>query len=102
MEFQSGDWVVHCTHGLGQIKAVEERTFGEASVLYYLVQIAELSIWVPVDENLNKRLRKPVDEAGFQTLFSILSSSPETLPTDRRMRNQYLSDMLKEGSPESI
>ncbi|MBI3170613.1 MAG: hypothetical protein HYZ22_19200 [Chloroflexi bacterium] len=102
MEFQSGDWVVHCTHGLGQIKAVEERTFGEASVLYYLVQIAELSIWVPVDENLNKRLRKPVDEAGFQTLFSILSSSPEALPTDRRMRNQYLSDMLKEGSPESI
>jgi RNA polymerase-interacting CarD/CdnL/TRCF family regulator len=66
------------------------------------VQIADLSIWVPADENLNKRLRKPVNEAGFQTLFSILSSQPEALPTDRRQRNQYLSDTLKEGTPEAV
>lgn len=102
MSFKTGDWVVHCTQGLGQVKAVEERTFGETTALYYLVQIADLSIWVPDDENLNKRLRKPVNEAGFQTLFSILSSSPEELPTDRRVRNQYLSDTLKEGTPESV
>ena len=102
MDFHKGDWVVHCTQGLGQIKEVEERTFGENSVLYCLVQIEDLSVWVPVDENINKRLRKPVNVAGFQNLFSILSSRPEELPTDRRIRNQYLSDTLKEGTPESI
>lgn len=102
MEYQPGDWVVHCTQGLGQVKALEERSFGDASALYYMVQIGDLSIWVPADENTNKRLRKPINEAGFQSLFSILSSRPEALPTDRRVRNQYLSDLLKEGSPESI
>ena len=102
MDFKIGDWVVHCTQGLGQINAVEERTFGDTTALYYLVQIADLSIWVPADENINKRIRKPVNQAGFQSLFSILSSSPEALPTDRRQRNQYLSDTLKEGSPEAI
>jgi RNA polymerase-interacting CarD/CdnL/TRCF family regulator len=67
-----------------------------------LVQIGDLSIWVPADGNLSKRLRKPVNEEGFKNLFSILSSNPEALPTDRRLRNQYLSDTLKEGTPESV
>lgn len=102
MNFQPGDWVVHCTQGLGQVKTVEERSFGENSILYYMVQIADLTIWVPADENLNKRLRKPINAEGFQTLFTMLSSPPEELPTDRRQRNQYLLDLLRDGSPESV
>jgi RNA polymerase-interacting CarD/CdnL/TRCF family regulator len=102
MDFQTGDWVVHCTQGLGQVQAVEERTFGQNSALYYQIQIADLSIWVPDDENLNKRLRKPVKETDFKNLFTILSSSPEALPVDRRIRNQYLADLLKEGSLEAV
>ncbi len=102
MDFQTGDWVVHCIQGLGQIKAVEERTFGEKSILYYQVEINDLSVWVPVDENIDKRLRKPINEEGFQALFAILSSRPRELPTDRRVRNQLLADLLKEGTPESV
>ncbi len=102
MKFQPGDWVVHCTQGLGQVKTVEERTFGESSVLYYMVQIADLTIWVPADENLSKRLRKPIDAKGFQKLFTMLSSPAEELPTDRRLRNQYLLELLRDGSAESV
>lgn len=101
MNFQTGEWVVHCSHGLGRVQNVEERTFGEGSMLYYMVQAADLTIWVPADENLHKRLRKPVNAAGFQTLFAMLASPPEELPADRRQRNQYLLDLLRDGSAES-
>ena len=102
MEFKIDDWVVHCTHGLGQVKTIEQRTFGEQSVLYYMVQIGDLTVWVPADENINTRLRAPKSRDDFQKLFSLLNSTPEALPIDRRQRNQFLLEVLKDGSAESL
>lgn len=102
MNFSPGDWVVHCSHGLGKVISVEERSFDKYTALFYMVQIGDLTIWVPSDDNLSKRLRRPINADGFKKLFATLSSKPEELPTDRRQRNQYLSEMLKDGSAESL
>lgn len=102
MEFQIGDRVVHCTHGLGQVLALEERAINDNTALYYMVQLADLTIWVPVDENLKSRLRLPTNEAEFRESLSILSTPAEQLPDDRRQRNFQLLEMLKEGEVESI
>ncbi len=102
MEFQPGDWVVHCTHGVGQIKSVEDRSFGDRNIPYFMVQIGDLTIWVPADENINKRLRFPSTQAEFHTLLGTLSSPPETLPIDRRQRTQHLLEVLKDGSAETL
>lgn len=102
MNFQPGDWVVHCTHGVGQVKNIEERSFGDRSIPYYMVQIGDLTIWVPADENLEKRLRLPAKQSDFRKLFDTLTSPPEDLPTDRRQRNQYLLDRLKDGTADSL
>ncbi|MCL4270085.1 MAG: hypothetical protein KJZ72_11095 [Anaerolineales bacterium] len=102
MSFQPGDWVVHCSHGVGQIKNIEDRSFGDQSIPYYMVQIGDLTIWVPADENLDKRLRFPASQSEFQSLLHTLSSPPESLPTDRRQRNQHLLELLKDGSAETL
>lgn len=102
MDFQIGDRVVHCTYGLGQVLAIEERSFNNSPVLYYMIQAADLTIWVPADENLKKRLRLPTSENGFRKLFSILSAPAEGLPDDRRQRNLHLLEMLKDGGAESL
>lgn len=102
MEFQTGESVVHCTHGLGQVLAVEERTFFDKIAFYYMVQIKDLTIWVPADENLKNRLRRPTSETGFKELLSILSSRAEPLPTDRRLRATHLQERLEDGRAESM
>ena len=102
MEFQIGDRVVHCNHGLGQIIALEERAFSNKNVLYYMIQVADLTIWVPADENLNTRLRPPTSESDFKKLFSILSGPAEALPGDRRLRNLNLQERLANGMVESL
>jgi len=101
MEFQIGDWVVHSTHGLGQIMAIEERTLNEVRGLYYMVQASVLTIWVPVDENAKSRLRRPNDAAGFLDSIAVLSEPAESLPTDYRQRNLQLHEMLKDGAVTS-
>jgi RNA polymerase-interacting CarD/CdnL/TRCF family regulator len=101
MKFQIGDWVVHCTHGLGQILAIEERTINEIKALYYKVKVSDLTIWIPMDENLKSRLRLPNDAAGFMESISVLSEPAESLPSDYRQRNLQLHDMLKDGGVEA-
>lgn len=101
MEFQIGDWVVHCTHGLGQIMAIEERINNEIKSFYYMVQVADLSIWVPMDKNLKSRLRLPNDAAGFLESISVLSEPAESLPNDYRQRNLQLHERLKDGGVEA-
>lgn len=101
MEFKTGDWVVHCVHGLGQVQALEERVTEKKSVLYYAIQLANLTIWVPADENEKSRLRRPIDESGFQELLATLAKPAEPLPTDRRQRSLQLLDLMKDGSAGS-
>ena len=102
MGFQIGDWVVHCTHGLGQVLAIEERANNNKTALYYMIQLKDLTIWVPADENLNSRLRFPASAEEFKKFLAILSGSAEKLLDDRRQRNLQLLEILKDGSVESM
>lgn len=101
MKFKIGNWVVHCTHGLAQILAIEERTINEITGPYYMVKAADLTIWVPVDENVKSRLRLPSNATGFMESISVLSEPAESLPSDYRQRNLQLHDMLKDGGVEA-
>lgn len=102
MGFQIGDWVVHCVYGLGQTLAIEERANNNKTALYYMIQLKDLTIWVPADENLSSRLRFPVSAAELRRALAVLSDPAERLPDDRRQRNLQLLETLKDGSVESL
>ncbi len=102
MEFQVGDTVMHWRYGLGQIMGREERQVTGEAKLYYVVQIQELKVWVPVDEMLLDRLRRPTSPSAFQRLFAILSGPSAALPDDRRERKSSLHARMAGGSAESL
>jgi len=102
MFFKKGDWVVHCTHGLGQILAIEERSFDTKNSHYYMVQVEDMTIWIPDDENLKSRLRRPSTEDEFRKWLKIFSEPAEKLPDDRRIRNTQLTETLKSGEAEAL
>lgn len=35
MDFQVSDWVIYCTHGLGQVVFIEERVIDDNRALYH-------------------------------------------------------------------
>jgi RNA polymerase-interacting CarD/CdnL/TRCF family regulator len=93
--------VVHCTHGLGQVLGIEERVLNGAEISYYVVQTPELTIWVPADENLERRLRAPNSPSAFQSALAVFAEPAEALPTNQRLRHQQLQSWLKEGTTEA-
>jgi RNA polymerase-interacting CarD/CdnL/TRCF family regulator len=102
MEFLMGDPVIHWTYGLGKIVRQEERTFSGDKKLYYVVQIRDLTVWVPVDGEVVSRLRSPTPGREFSKLFAILSGPGESLPDDRLERKTQLVEELKGGKAEAV
>ena len=102
MKIHEGDSVMHWTHGLGKVVQLEERALASQAVLYYAIQIGDMTIWVPADDMLETRLRLPTRAAEFKRLISTLSHPGEDLPHDRRERKTVLTEWLKDGRTESL
>jgi RNA polymerase-interacting CarD/CdnL/TRCF family regulator len=83
------------------VLGIEERTMNGGASLYYVVQVGDLTIWVPVDENIQDRLRLPKNAAEFKAILSVLSEPAEALPEDFRLRNSQLQARLKGGDAEA-
>ncbi len=101
MDFCVGDLVVHWIYGFGEILRLEEKNLPGQASLYYVVQLKDLTVWVPSDGELANRLRKPTPKDHFSRLFKILSSPGQALSTDRLERRTHLLEEQKNASPEA-
>jgi RNA polymerase-interacting CarD/CdnL/TRCF family regulator len=102
MEFQVGDKVIHWTYGLGEIVELDEKVLAGQTTSYYVVRIADMSIWVPIDQVNGDSLRLPTPAHDFQRLFTILGSPGEPLSEDRLERKTQLQKKMRDGTLESI
>ena len=102
MSFYKGDMVMHWTYGIGQIVNLQERALSGAKAVYYVVEVKDMTVWVPADSQVKSRLRSPTPKFRFQRLLAILSSPSEPLPEDRLDRKNRLLELLQDGRPESL
>lgn len=102
MAFQVGDQVIHWVYGLGEIIRIDEKILAGKSGKYYVVQIRDLTLWVPINAAGENCLRFPTPAKDFRKLFGLLSSPGESLSTDRYMRKTQLTELMKDGTLESI
>jgi RNA polymerase-interacting CarD/CdnL/TRCF family regulator len=100
--FHVGDKVIHWVYGPGEIIKIEEKVLSGHSSEYYVVQLRDLTIWVPLDGNSDHGLRFPTPVGDFQKLSRILASPAEPLPEDRFLRKSHLLEQLKSQTLESI
>ncbi|MFH1183591.1 MAG: CarD family transcriptional regulator [Chloroflexota bacterium] len=102
MDYHAGDTVMHWMHGLGRVIRREKRDVLGHQALYYAVKVGEMVIWVPVDDNVSKRLRRPTPKVRFKRTVALLSKPGEALPSDRHERKLLLAEYLKDGRVESL
>lgn len=102
MNFRKGDAVMHWTYGLGKVVRLEHRQLLGQKTLYYAVQVGDMTVWVPADDQLGQRLRKPSSKAQLRKLRLLLSRPGAPLPQDRHERKTMLLEQLKDGRAESL
>lgn len=102
MNFHNGDSVMHWTHGLGKVVRLEAMALSGEEILYYAIQIGDMTVWVPADDMLETHLRLPTDAAEFKRLMDILSHPGEPLPANSYERKKLLLEWLKDGRAETL
>lgn len=93
---------MHWTYGLGTVVRLENRELLGKKTLYYAVQVGDMTVWVPNDDQLATRLRRPSSRGQLRKLRTLLARSGVTLPQDRHERKTMLLEMLKDGRAESL
>ncbi len=101
MDFHVGENVIHWMYGFGKVVRIEEKDLPGQASLYYVVQVRDLTVWVPADGDILSRLRLPTSREKFERLFTILVGQGETLPKDRFERKTQLLNELKNASAEA-
>jgi RNA polymerase-interacting CarD/CdnL/TRCF family regulator len=102
MGFQVGDKVIHCTHGLGEIVQIEQKTIHNQPTNCYVVRINDLMIWIPIDDRQQHSLRLPAQPEEFVGLCAILTGPGEQLQEDRVLRKDQLLTQLRDGQLSSL
>ena len=102
MAFQVGDRVIHWVYGLGEIIQIEEKVLSGHTGKYYVVQIRDLTLWVPVNMTGEPCLRFPTPAGDFQRLFRVLAGPGEALSVDRFIRKTQLTEILNDRTLESV
>jgi RNA polymerase-interacting CarD/CdnL/TRCF family regulator len=102
MDFHVGDKVIHCTHGLGEIVQIEQKTICGNLTDCYVVQIGEMMIWIPIDDLQQHSLRLPARPEEFIGLSAILTGPSEQLQEDRQLRKDQLLAQMHDGQLASL
>ena len=97
MQFKIGQTVAHSSHGIGVIKAIEERQFGVGpKSKFYIMEILDCGtpkkVFVPFDTNhkLRSIITKDQVAAVYETLFN-----PATVEIDHQTWNRRYRDYME-------
>lgn len=92
--------LVYPLQGVGEITAIENRTFKGNKILYYIIylDISDMTVMVPVHKTEELGIRPIVSEEESNKALNQLTLAYEPVTADWKMRYQMNLDLLKSGS----
>src|SRR5512133_3784904 len=102
MNYAIGDTVVHWTHGLGTVIAIDQMDLDGEAKQYYVVKVDLLNLWVPVDEANIGSIRLPTESIQFKALFDILRTPGKRLPEQHYQRKMALRERMQKTTLEGL
>jgi CarD family transcriptional regulator len=102
--FQVDQKVVYPSQGVGVIKSIEEKSFKDQKILYYVIylEVSDMTVMVPVDKAEGLGIRPIVAKEEALRALELISEDYEPIPSDWKLRYQMNLDLLKKGSVTDI
>jgi len=97
-QFKVGDNAVHLSHGVGVVKAIEEREFSGKKERFYILEIhdngAPKKVFVPIDSS-NQRLRPIIKAKQVEEVYRILKKREPSALDHQTWNRRYREYMEK-------
>lgn len=96
--FSRGDWIVHLTHGIGQVRCIEKKTLGGEKVKYFRVENKDSVFWVPVEHAEQSRIRPLASRYQLRKALKVLKKPPQEEKLDHKQRQELIKETRSNGS----
>ncbi len=100
--YASGDWIVHLYYGVGQIVGVEKKCLEGQTTSYFKVKTKDSTVWIPVKESDNLRVRPIANKREIQEALAILKRKPRQMSDDHTKRKSRIKKVKEDGTLEAI
>ncbi|RPJ07525.1 MAG: CarD family transcriptional regulator [Spirochaetaceae bacterium] len=100
LKYKLNQKIVYPLHGVGQVTSIEERTFQDKKILYYVIylDVPDMTVWMPVNEADERGIRAIVSKNEAQKALNVIAKECPPISADWKMRYQMNLDLLKKGS----
>ena len=102
MIYKVGDTIIHWTHGLGTVIAVEEMELAGTKKWYYVIEVDLLKLWVPIEEASKGAIRFPMEPVQLKDLLEILREPGRPLPDHYFQRKMALRERMQKRTLEEL
>ncbi|MDX1616130.1 MAG: CarD family transcriptional regulator [Candidatus Promineifilaceae bacterium] len=96
--FETGDWIVHLHHGVGQIQSRSVKRIGDHESEYFRIEMRDSTLWVPVDKMDEDTFRPIADEEEFNEALEVLQESPYRMASNFNKRKSRIRKLESKHS----
>ncbi len=101
-EYAMGDWLVHPSYGIGQVKKVEKKHVEGRKIEFYRVEGENVTYWLPVGELQASRVRRLASKKEFRKAIKLLRRTPKEMDPDHTKRRSRIKDVMATGSLRAV
>ncbi len=98
LAFSKGDWIVHTTHGIGQITGMDTKDLLGEKRVFYVVHTEAVQYWLPVSETDSGRVRPLASTESFEEALVVMGKEPEKLDDNSRRRLLHIEALCGDGT----
>jgi RNA polymerase-interacting CarD/CdnL/TRCF family regulator len=95
--YDRGDWIVHLTYGVGQVKKIEERPINGVMKNCYHVRTEDGVFWLPTDNADNERVRPIAGPNSIQRALKFLRRAPQKMAANFQTRRKRIREVTLDG-----
>ncbi|MFQ5943236.1 MAG: CarD family transcriptional regulator [Anaerolineales bacterium] len=100
--YSKGDWLVHPSYGIGQVKKVEKKRIEGEKIEFYRVEGEHSTYWLPVKEPEGSRVRRLATKRQFRKAIKLLKKAPKEMDPDHTQRRSRIKEVMSTGSLNSV
>ena len=96
-QFEKGDWIVHISHGIGQVVRIERKLVRGDKVPCYRIRTEDSVFWIPVGADVSDRVRPIATPRKFKRVVRLLSEPGEKMAKMHKNRRKRIRDHTLDG-----
>lgn len=100
--YAKGDWLVHPSYGIGQVKKIEKKKIEGQKIKFYRVEGDNTTFWLPVGKLENSRVRRLATRRQFRGAIKLLKKTPREMDPDHLKRRTRIKEVMSTGSLRAV